>query len=125
MYARSGNRMDTARLLEHLDDDALRELADALGLVVPEGASAASLRQHVAHADGAPLPAVLAALSRDALKNVCKAMGLTVTGSGKGPYVRALTAALAGDASSSARSITVDVLPRQPRLAWQGMEQRE
>ncbi len=117
--------MDLPHLLDQLDDDTLRDLADALALVVPDGAPTDAMRRHIAKSDVASLPAVLAALSRDALKALCKSVGLTVTGSGKGPYVKALADAVAKDGGTSARALVVEVQPRQPRLAWQGMDQHE
>jgi len=117
--------MSVTALLANLDADTLHELADALGLPPAPGAPEEGLRRVIADADAASLPALLAALSRDALKALCKQLQLDASGTGKSPYVQALTARFSQEAGSDARTLSIDVLPKQPRLAWQGMDQHE
>jgi len=117
--------MSVPALLANLDADTLHELADALGLPPAPGAPEEGLRRVVADSDAASLASVLAALSRDALRALCKQLQLGAAGPGKGPYVTALTVHFTQNAGSDARTLSIEVLPRQPRLAWQGMDQHE
>jgi DNA modification methylase len=117
--------MSTAALLEHLDTDTLLELSDALGLALPADAPKEGIVRTLADSDAANLSAVLAALSRDALKSLCKELGVDVKGTGKAPYVNALAERFRVVDEVGTRSVTLEVHPRQPRLAWLGMDQRE
>lgn len=117
--------MSTAALLEHLDTDTLLELSDALGLTLPADAPKEGIVRTLADSDAANLSAVLAALSRDALKSLCKELGVEVKGTSKAPYVNALAERFRVVDEVGTRSVTLEVHPRQPRLAWLGMDQRE
>lgn len=117
----------TDRLLGLLEGDTLLEVADALGLEIPDGTPVEATRRALAEHDPATLNAILASLSRDTLKSLCKALSLPSSGRGKLPLVQALTTELSAAVTDegASRAVIVDVLPRQPRLAWAGMEQRE
>lgn len=115
--------MSLSALLEQLDSDTLLDVGDALGLSLPADAPAEGLRRVLAERDVASLPSVLAALSRDALKALCKSLELDATGQGRAPMVTRLTEHFRE--GEGARTVSLEVHPRQPRLAWQGMDQQE
>lgn len=114
-----------ARLLALLDGDALGDVADALGLEVPDDATEPALREYLAADEATSLRAVLAALPRETLKSVCKALTLPTDGRGKAVLVRRVIDALGQHDEAPSRTLQVEVFPRQPRLAWSGMDQRE
>lgn len=117
--------MSIPALLERLDTDTLLELGDALGITLSPEAPKEGLVRVIGDSDAANLPAVLGALSRDVLKGLCKELGLDAKGTTKAPYVRDLTEHYRVADTRGTRTVTVEVHPRQPRLAWLGMDQRE
>ncbi len=90
--------MPTARqLLDLLTRDELLHLVDHHGVTVRDRRQKAHLAEQL-EANAHPLPALLEGLSRDRLKELCRALGLDDSGKEKA----AIIARLAGTAASSA-----------------------
>lgn len=114
-----------AQLLGLLDLDALVDLADAFGLEPPSAADDTMLRTMIVGDENATIHAVLAALPREILKHACKSLSLPLDGRGRAAFVRRLVDVLGRSPDATTRTLQVEVTPRQPRLAWNGMDQRE
>ncbi len=116
---------DPARaLLDLLDDENLTLVADHLGLVVPEKATTEQLRAALAEYAPASVHAILAVLSKDLLRDLCRRLRVDAEGKGKQPYVQKLAGHFLA-VSSGRRVVEVELSPRKPRLAWIGMDEKE
>ena len=85
------------QLLDLLTRDELLHLVDHHGLTVRDRRQKAHLAEQL-EAQGRPLPELLQGLSRDRLKELCRALGLDDSGKEKA----AIIARLAGTAASAA-----------------------
>ncbi len=111
-------------LLDLLDDENLTLVADHLGLVVPEKATTEQLRIALAEYAPASVHAILAVLSKDLLRDLCRRLSVDAEGKGKQPYVQKLAGHFLA-VSSGRRVVEVELSPRKPRLAWIGMDEKE
>jgi hypothetical protein len=92
------------------------------------------LLDHVVAAERAELAKILPTLAYESLKTTCKDLGVLVSGKEKAAFVTALLAAVTplgkpvpqpAPKPDNDFTLELEVEPRKPRLAWQGMDRKE
>ncbi|MFS8068311.1 MAG: hypothetical protein ACMG6S_18295, partial [Byssovorax sp.] len=139
---------DKRRALSALTKPELLELARAFDLPVTARTPVDEIRDQIARSKRAKLDKLLPTLSGDAIARIASLLGITVNGASKESLIAEIGGGVAGPAAvplapSSApavdvaravvtpalpitdNAVTLDVEPRKPRLAWQGMDRRE
>jgi adenine-specific DNA-methyltransferase len=139
---------DKRRALSALTKPELIELARAFDLPVTARTPVEEIRDEIARSKRATLDKLLPTLSFDSVARIASLLGITVSGASK----ESLIAEIGGDVTGSTaappassrahdvdvtrsrvipspprldNALTLDVEPRKPRLAWQGMDRRE
>jgi hypothetical protein len=132
------------QVLTAITKQELLDLGRELEVEVTARQSAEEVRGAFAARSEGTLERLLPRLSRDTLKAICRAVNLPDSGREKQSLVERILAAASGEAAfitlppgmaeappvrrepeRSPRTLSLEVEPRKPRLAWQGMDARE
>lgn len=121
-------------LLATLGNSELLEIGRRFEADVTGKMSKDDLLDRVVAAERADLAKILPTLAYESLKAACKDLGVLVSGKEKAAFVASLLAAVtpigkpvpqAPPKAPDDFTLEIEVEPRKPRLAWQGMDRKE
>jgi DNA modification methylase len=121
-------------LLATLSKTELLDIARRFELEIPSKATKDDLLDRVVPAERAELAKILPSLHFESLKSACKDLGLPGDGRERSVFVARLLTAItppghhvpvAAPKAADDFHLELEVEPRKPRLAWQGMERKE
>jgi adenine-specific DNA-methyltransferase len=117
-----------------LSKSELLEIGRRSELEVNGKMSKDDLLDRLVPAERADLAKILPTIAYESLRSVCKDLGLVVEGRDKAAFIARLLAAVTPDGKPVPQAaprapddftLEVEVEPRKPRLAWQGMDRKE